>query len=82
MAGAFCVAWIPYTVMTIWNIIETPPFLELQVLPTMFAKLSCASNPIIYGLLCKPFRKALQDVYQSCKMRQTNRVTPLEIQRN
>ncbi|XP_053405041.1 rhodopsin, G0-coupled-like [Mercenaria mercenaria] len=60
MVASFVVIWTPYTIVTFWNLVSEPVPSSAQVLPTMFAKLSCATNPIIYCAFCDRFREALQ----------------------
>ncbi|KAK3587244.1 hypothetical protein CHS0354_030431 [Potamilus streckersoni] len=57
MVVLFLIAWTPYAVITVWNIFSTPVNANIQILPTMFAKISCATNPIIHGFLSYSFRQ-------------------------
>ncbi|KAL3856735.1 hypothetical protein ACJMK2_011458, partial [Sinanodonta woodiana] len=63
MVIMFLIAWTPYAVITVWNIFSTPVNANIQVLPTMFAKISCASNPIIHGFLSYSFRQSARRLF-------------------
>lgn len=71
MVTTFIIIWTPYTVMTFWNLVATPASSSVQVLPTMFAKLNCVANPVIYSLLSDRFREAAMRAFP-CK----NKVGP------
>lgn len=58
MVISFFVTWTPYAVVTFINLVTTPVSSSIQVLPTMFAKLNCVMNPIIYSAFCDRFREA------------------------
>ncbi|KAK3587243.1 hypothetical protein CHS0354_030430 [Potamilus streckersoni] len=63
MVVLFIIAWTPYAVITVWNIFYKPVDSNVQVLPTMFAKISCASNPIIHGFLSDRFRESARRLF-------------------
>lgn len=59
MVITFFITWTPYTAITAWNLLAKPVSSEVQVLPTMFAKLNCTVNPIIFVGFCERFREAI-----------------------
>ena len=63
MVVAFLVIWTPYTILTFWNLIAEPVPSQAQVLPTMFAKLNCVVNPILYSAFCDRFQEAMYRVW-------------------
>lgn len=58
MVASFLITWTPYAVVTFLNIVKIPVPSSVHVFPTMFAKLSCAINPVIYSAFCHNFREA------------------------
>ncbi|KAL3856734.1 hypothetical protein ACJMK2_011457, partial [Sinanodonta woodiana] len=73
MIVLFLIAWTPYAVITVWNIFYQPVNANIQVLPTMFAKISCASNPIIHGFLSDRFRQSARELFLKKPQKQRNR---------
>ena len=72
MIGAYLVAWTPYSIMAL---IETfydysSPRSEsvfsaaMATIPSLFAKTSCVTNPLVYGLLNPLFRSACLKLWQ------------------
>ncbi|KAL4224016.1 hypothetical protein ACF0H5_017473 [Mactra antiquata] len=68
MVITFFITWTPYTVITAWNLLTKPVSADVQVLPTMFAKLNCTINPIIFTGFCERFRDAMYRV-RPCQTR-------------
>ena len=59
MIGAFLVCWTPYATISMISMCGVSVSTQVTALPTMFAKLSCALNPVIYALMSSRFREAL-----------------------
>ena len=53
MIGGFLVCWTPYTIISTLSMCGVGMSTQVATLPTMFAKLSCALNPVIY-VSCRP----------------------------
>ncbi|XP_064643639.1 rhodopsin, G0-coupled-like [Lineus longissimus] len=73
----FLMAWTPYAVISvaqIWFYVKP----EVALLPTMGAKLTCVTNPLITSLFTKRYRKICWGVIYRCFFRrETNAVAPM-----
>ena len=49
----FITCWTPYTFISLAATFDVPLPPSVTTLPTMFAKLSCALNPIIYAFMSR-----------------------------
>ncbi|XP_064609176.1 rhodopsin, G0-coupled-like [Liolophura sinensis] len=69
--GSFITVWTPYVVVSGLSLVYSLP-VWVTVLPTMFAKLSCAVNPITYSLLNRTFRRMSRDILCKCALRKVS----------
>ncbi|KAL8619032.1 hypothetical protein ACOMHN_020730 [Nucella lapillus] len=84
MVTAYLVCWTPYAILSLLATMGgvTLPT-TLTTLPTMFAKLSCALNPIIYALMSEKFRRVLLGMIAVWRPKQPpgrNRVATTDIE--
>lgn len=69
--GSFITVWTPYVVVSGLSLVYSLP-VWVTVIPTMFAKLSCAVNPITYSLLNRTFRRMSRDIFCRCALRKVS----------
>ncbi|XP_070188756.1 rhodopsin, G0-coupled-like [Littorina saxatilis] len=79
MLGAFLICWTPYAIISVLPMFGVSFSLNVSTLPTMFAKLSCALNPIIYAFMSSKFREILFSLSPWAK-RSQNRVATAAIE--
>ncbi|XP_066277997.1 visual pigment-like receptor peropsin [Branchiostoma lanceolatum] len=78
MVVSFLIAWTPYAVSSTWNVLVYGDLPVLAtILPSLFSKLSCMMNPIIYTCCNTKFRQAVSKSLRrlGCLHKQ---VTPLD----
>ncbi|XP_033626698.1 rhodopsin, G0-coupled-like [Asterias rubens] len=64
---SFVIAWTPYTILCIWVVsINSDVQLSLaaSLLPTLFAKSSCAMNPLVYFLSSSRYRRDFFKIFR------------------
>ncbi|XP_025098345.1 rhodopsin, G0-coupled-like [Pomacea canaliculata] len=57
MMATFLLCWTPYALLSCLAIAGLPLSAAMSTLPTMFAKVSCVVNPVIYAFMSSSFRK-------------------------
>nr|KAG5706788.1 hypothetical protein BaRGS_004123 [Batillaria attramentaria] len=56
MMAAFFVCFMPYIVLSLVSAAGYELDIQISTLPTMFSRLSCATNPVIYVFMSSKFR--------------------------
>ena len=59
MIATFLICWTPYAALSVVAMCGVHLPTAVTTLPTMFAKLSCSLNPIIYAFMSSKFRQCL-----------------------
>ncbi|XP_046553706.1 rhodopsin, G0-coupled-like [Haliotis rubra] len=67
MVISFFTVWTPYALFSLLSVLRINVPIAASCIPTMFAKLSCALNPIIYTVGSSRFRQALASVMPCCR---------------
>ncbi|XP_046354032.1 rhodopsin, G0-coupled-like [Haliotis rufescens] len=67
MVTSYLTVWTPYALFSLLSVLRIKVPVAASCLPTMFAKLSCALNPIIYTVGSSRFRHALASVVPCCR---------------
>lgn len=73
MVLTFFIIWSPYAIMSFVSIYhpDLPAF--WYIFPTVFAKMSCMMNPLLYGLTNSSLRRELRHLWQDmCCQRKAN----------
>ncbi|KAK3085661.1 hypothetical protein FSP39_006830 [Pinctada imbricata] len=65
MAVVFLITWSPYAIVSLIFALGYEFYNPAVLLPTLFAKLSCAYNPFIYCYTHDKFRETLKSVFTS-----------------
>ena len=82
MMVSFIVVWTPYAVESLWAAHVKHVSVTAAVLPTMFAKSSCALNPIIFIASSSNFRRDLAKLWTRTPSGQQVETTHIRDQRS